>query len=442
MRRLIRFLSSVYFAALLIAAAALSAIIGTFIEAKTGSHLMAAKWTYSHPLFYLFLGLFFVNILFSALSRWPFQRHHIPFLLTHLGLLLIITGVALKNLFGLQGVMALKEGTGKDKIILPGTEALVVTPPKGDLHVEWLHRFPHHEQIWSSWIDHDKLHILGLPPLPFGKTTSLYAARTWTLGALESINIEQTLAELEQKAPRPSFYVIRDANTTLHLLRLDQETTHETFDPHTLRQLVLYDKGRKGYTVPFELEKDLVVESPLKALYRPLPLPSKLEDARPLAVLRLTSSNKTEELPLGFDPYGTGLKWAAFNGEYLLQFRSKEETLPYRIRLKEAKQLYYPGTTQTYSYEAILWIKNKANNHEELVTLSMNHVHETADGFRFYLGNIVEKEGSSKEIQLIINHDPFKYKTTYPGGVLVALGSLLLLFPALIPLQLLQRMRR
>ena len=63
---------------------------------------MAASWVYSHPLFAVLLSGYFVNILFSALSRFPYKRLHIPFLITHLGLLMILTGQFLKLEFGQQ----------------------------------------------------------------------------------------------------------------------------------------------------------------------------------------------------------------------------------------------------------------------------------------------------------------------------------------------------
>ena len=53
----------------------------------------------------------------------------------------------------------------------------------------------------------------------------------------------------------------------------------------------------------------------------------------------------------------------------------------------------------------------------------MNNVYETKDGYRFYLANMTPE---SKQAQLIVNHDPVKYILTYPGGVILALGIILL----------------
>ena len=113
LKQIFHMLGGIHLAISLIAIAALTVIAGTILESKTGSHLLAAYWTYSHPFFQILLSLFFVNILFSALRRWPFKKKHIPFLITHLGLLMIISGTILKNRFGLQGQMSVWEGTAR-----------------------------------------------------------------------------------------------------------------------------------------------------------------------------------------------------------------------------------------------------------------------------------------------------------------------------------------
>src|SRR5262249_600463 len=115
------FLGSVRFAIALIGSATLFVITGTVLEGLSSSHLYAAQWTYSHPLFSILLTLFFINILFSALRRWPFRLRHIPFLITHLGLLMVIGGTIIKQRLGVQGNMHLIEGSGSQKILLPNT---------------------------------------------------------------------------------------------------------------------------------------------------------------------------------------------------------------------------------------------------------------------------------------------------------------------------------
>lgn len=120
----VRFFGGVYFAAFLIATLAVAVIAATFVESHYESHEAAVELVYRNPLFNLLLGGFFLNILVSALRRWPFQKKHIPFLLTHLGLLMVIGGTVVKNIWGIQGNLRVIEGSSNNTLYLSGTQAL------------------------------------------------------------------------------------------------------------------------------------------------------------------------------------------------------------------------------------------------------------------------------------------------------------------------------
>lgn len=191
LKRLFHFLGSLPFALCLISISALLVLMGTFIESRTESHLLAAHYTYAHPLFFLLLGAFFVNILFSALLRWPFQKKHVPFLLTHLGLLMILAGTMIKNRYGLQGQLFIWEGSGQQEVLLPHTHALYLEKKGKDFHslipaLLPLKQFqenatfspfpglkctikgyaPHVKEELETWIKGSHAYLFGLPPLP------------------------------------------------------------------------------------------------------------------------------------------------------------------------------------------------------------------------------------------------------------------------------------
>ena len=97
---MLRILGGVRFALFLITGTALFVVAGTILESITQSHRYAALFTYRHPFFIALLIGFFINILFAALRRWPFQKKHFAFLITHLGLLMILSGVIVKQIWG------------------------------------------------------------------------------------------------------------------------------------------------------------------------------------------------------------------------------------------------------------------------------------------------------------------------------------------------------
>ena len=189
-QRLFHFLGGVHFAIGLIAIAIIMVIAGTILESQTNSHLLAAYWTYEHPFFLCLLIFFFINILFAALRRWPFKPNHFPFLLTHLGLLMIIGGTILKNKIGLQGQLLVWEGSGNHHLLIPHSHALLIekkedspetkhliafdsfqpksysSPSLPQLKCELIGYSPHVTEELESWFKGDHAMISGFPPIP------------------------------------------------------------------------------------------------------------------------------------------------------------------------------------------------------------------------------------------------------------------------------------
>lgn len=134
--RLYHFLGSLTFTLILFSFIILVVCTGTILESTTQSHAYAAMWTYGHPLFFIVFISLFANILFSATRRWPFKKRHIPFLMTHLGLLLLLTGVWIKGGYGLQGHMSILEGSGSHQVVLPNEQMIRLTDKQGKRY-EW-----------------------------------------------------------------------------------------------------------------------------------------------------------------------------------------------------------------------------------------------------------------------------------------------------------------
>jgi hypothetical protein len=747
----IHFLGSVHFAITLIGVFALFILMGTVIESRTGSHLFAAYYTYQHPAFLMLLGLFFTNILFASLRRWPFKLYHIPFLITHLGLLMILLGVILKSSFGVQGTMAILEGSGTHEILIPNTfsikiqkknredsQASVVSEypihsrvsPFPELQIETIEYAPHSSEITETWIKGDHGIIAGIKPfkvfypknlsvtpLPISARVLIFPppAEPWNLFAFRSSNVSDSLEiayleglviritdsitnewfyqgalrealtsppqwkhgkailqlKLEENVPvllvtinddskkiqanltipltgpealdnipknvhylgglpiaidleRPPalFFIQNQTSNDTHIFAFDPygRIHQESFPAKGLSSLVAYDSGASGYyaqslipffvsqggrqqkenaylknfenileiasqtpeklapplkmlynacqkakcdfakccseylsfwnksyswlypldhpvpplfvqaskelnwseepfctkkccdwlshffleidpllrqeaslnkilekwptTLPdgdenfllttitqqvfsvgellpdnqtfkrkvgeeinarlfsaylraytihlnnidisndtFSQREGFHLECPLTLKYIPKPSLKKWEDCIPIVKLKLKKGDQTEYLTLSYDRTASGLYWPAFKGEYLLRFQPSFKNIPYHIRLRNARRIDYPNSTQPYSYESDLLITHSTSNLRDEKTISMNNVHETWDGFRFYLAGLsTSEETAAKQIQLVVNHDPAKYWLTYPGGSILALG--------------------
>ena len=464
-RAVYNFLGSISFAILLMAALATLVIAGTVIESKTASHRYAASLTYGHPFFAALLWGFFINIFVSALRRWPFQKKHIPFLITHIALLMILGGALIKSTYGTQGTLQLLEGGAGSAILLPGSYAIKIASREATdqfhlnkdlqllpgkekafpaLDIQLVGYAPHAEVLYESWIRGDKVYIQGLKPFevypekegeyPISSRVRLQQAPApvWNLLAFHTQDSAQLADKIQKEASlHPALLFTReDKGVTLYVIDKKghrQTLSYPSGDPQAR---VVYDQGYGGYCTfaKFVVDgEEILLESPLQRSCRPQASLAKWEENTPVATVRIKENNQVNFITLPYDPTAQRLKWPALGGKYLLSFQPQEQTLPYKVRLRQARQLNYPHSTQPFSYESDLVISDKKNGTSLDKTVSMNHVHETWDGYRFYLANMTPADpGAVKRIQLVVNHDPAKYRLTYPGAALLSLGIFLL----------------
>jgi hypothetical protein len=789
LRALYTFLGGVTFALLLIGSTALFVVVGTLIESRTESHRYAAYFTYNNPVFLGLLWGFFINIAVSALRRWPFKRSHIPFLITHWGLLMLLGGTLVKSYYGTQGDMFLIEGGSSQEILLPNTQGIYVEkrPPlnslasyhskssyiplyalakKGvgitpsdfpELKIKIIEYIPHTRSHWNCWIFDQWAYLKGITPfklsqiesdfpsfIPVGGQLSISKKDLpWNIFAVSTEKIEEIIktiylqnalltvkersnGSLLFKGPLaegighpipwsenvlqidPSFcwtasedfyphlqvtlaksipsgvpssavtiplsgtyalHSLTPAHSYLGFSRLEidieqtptlifidtqkEETLCVAIDaygaielhrfPHkTLDSFIAYDRGWSGYAVNFPLpiaksrklreeallayleaqlrnesllrsvwipplqilkkavsrvgedfssifveflslwnrthrwtypaeaplsprlekvfsqiaweelgmeklevckmafllseflvdtdlqmqegkdvleilqekqwpflreiqekkeeeeklvlltqycfqiaknlpislssepvtasisasifsaylrvyqihlssliplsntsaegkefiehayaslpmEEPVFVESPLVMAYEALEPTKKLEENIPKISLRVSLGEEKETLSLAFDSHMQGLKWPILKGEYRMRFQPEVQPLPYRLRLRQSRQINYANSKQPFSYECDLLVTDREKERVTETTLRMNQVYETWSGYRFYLANITPSdENDIHKVHIVVNYDPARYRLTYPGALILSLGMLLL----------------
>lgn len=173
--------------------------------------------------------------------------------------------------------------------------------------------------------------------------------------------------------------------------------------------------------------KDVILESPLTLNQTKIPALQKWEDNHPLITLEIRKGRRKEYFTLTYDKYGTGLAWPILDGEYTLRYQPLFMEIPYKVRLHDARQINYPGTQQPYSYESDIILTDLRNLSKVEKTISMNNVHETKEGYRFYLASLSPpSEVTPQRVQIVVNHDPAKYLLTYPGAIIMSFGIVLL----------------
>lgn len=122
--KLFDFLASLKLAVILILSVAVIGAIGTFVEAESGAD-EAKRIVYGSWWMSTVLVLLVVNVLFAALSRLPWRKHHVGFVITHLGLIVLLLGSLITQRWGIDGILALKFGESSHLVTLTDQEILV-----------------------------------------------------------------------------------------------------------------------------------------------------------------------------------------------------------------------------------------------------------------------------------------------------------------------------
>ena len=404
---------------------------------------------------------------------------------------MILGGTLIKSHYGVQGTLSLMEGSASQDIFLSDTNSIQVSKRTEEgkwvkkefplnkqlklkdlkqnlfpeLDVQLVGYAPHTKVQYESWFKGNQVFIEGLKPFSAspddGKTLPISSkvnieGSLWDLMAFKTNNADDLAKRASQENLKNTLLFVDEKEASyLYIFDSLGIMKKETFSKTKPSSLAVYNQGLGGYysfaKIPFKAlskeqklsayetyaqafkiyaptnSSEVVFESLLRCKCLPASPLDKLEENIPHITLRIKALGQTEFITLPFEPVASGLPWPILKGSYLIRFQPASLQLPYKVRLRQARQINYPHSNQPFSYESDLLITDLKTGEKSEKTLSMNHVHETWDGTRFYLANLSPpEEGKAKKVQIIVNHDPAKYKLTYPGALLVSLGVILL----------------
>ncbi len=91
---------------------------GTIYEARFGTAAVQ-RVVYTSWWFQALLGFLAINLAIAALERYPWQRKHTPFVMAHIGIILILFGGIIGGRFGIDGQLIIAEGQAERVLQLP-----------------------------------------------------------------------------------------------------------------------------------------------------------------------------------------------------------------------------------------------------------------------------------------------------------------------------------
>src|SRR5256714_11916912 len=165
--------ASLKLAVVLLAVLIIGAIVGTLYESSFDAKV-ARAYVYGAPWFNAWLIFLAANLTVSALSRWPWKKHHVAFLVTHLGIITLLAGSLIGRIWGVEGTITLFKGEPPTNRLLVDQHQLRVRDSDGVMKgypVEFIHRppTPQHPRDLGPLASGARLQIVDYAPAIEGK---------------------------------------------------------------------------------------------------------------------------------------------------------------------------------------------------------------------------------------------------------------------------------
>lgn len=127
--RLLKFFGSLKLAVVVLSLLAAGMATGTFLESHDNARV-AAQIVYRSWWFNGLLALLAINVAAAALTRWPWKRRHVGFVITHAGIITLLGGCSAAFHYGTEGMMELHTGQPPANLVRIEDEALTVVVPE------------------------------------------------------------------------------------------------------------------------------------------------------------------------------------------------------------------------------------------------------------------------------------------------------------------------
>ncbi len=441
--RVFRFFASVELAVFLILSIAVVLAVGTVYESKY-SAAVAGQLVYRSLWMQGLLWLFILNLAAAAISRLPWKRHHIGFLITHLGIIILLLGSWITQRRGIDGALALAPNE-KSRFLRMDENMLFVfrtvsgqaydlvlsEPLHFDLRkplerpetfrfrdggsptkeIRVLHYFP--KSIREVRAEDNA--ATGVPALKFSLSGSRATFDDW-LFLQKDVGTTREIgpATISFVVGKPNLKIIPEKATLFLYLE-----NHPELPP----KIAVATKGQKfrdlgrvevGKTVPlgwmdFALNvSEYHPQASPKAEYRPFT--GSVPQMEGLQAIEVELGQEKLWLEIG----ASG-QIAVGDTVYYVQFAKRQIDLGFDVLLKKFQVGYYEGTTRPKSYSSD--VEAMGENH----LISMNEPMQMK-GYTFYQASYeMDDEGQPRVSVLSVNYDPGRW-IKYGGSLMIVFG--------------------
>jgi hypothetical protein len=456
--KLWKILISLKFAVLVMVCLTISLIVATLIESnfdtKTAQYFVYRSWW-----FFLVLALFGALILAVAISRLPWKKKHIPFLMAHAGILMILSGSWVTYINGIDGNVQLTEGEVSSSVELD-QQVLVFKKDETIKSIElpWMpqtvasrfsslsyqdfgirvDRFisdsaPHFQFLPATEGSTEKsgaaiqVKIIGAPMGGAPEFWMWTGDPAWATQKMGPARFLVRAEDTKMPPPEPGearFEFIVSSKGDLKFLsisprgELKKGTVKVSAGEPTLIQ--------PGWKMPIQIELKSFLP---KALNKTEYVVSKERSENPIPAIHISLIDHPSSslwLSLGDRAEFTNLK----NEKVSVGYFQKRVILPFALRLKNFEMKNNPGTMDPASYAShVQVIESLQKSQGELDALPVHTIQMNeplkVQHYTFYQASYIPDFPKVTTTVLSVNYDPGRF-LKYSGSLLLVLGSILL----------------
>jgi hypothetical protein len=124
-------------AMILLIVLAVACAVATFMESGF-SNKIAQYYVYHHPWFLGWLAFLCLNLFCVTLTRWPWQKKHYGFVITHYGIITLLVGAVVGRLAGFEGFMTIEQSDEPHRRVVMQQSVLQMQAPSGNIYATTL----------------------------------------------------------------------------------------------------------------------------------------------------------------------------------------------------------------------------------------------------------------------------------------------------------------
>ncbi len=440
-KKVLKFLSSLKLAVMVICSIATITAIGTFVEAKYDA-TAAKKLVYDSIYMSIIMGVFATNLIAVIVDRFPWKLRHISFICAHVGILCIMTGQFVTNQFGIDGSMRVGIGDENRFVSLPNTDITVYSSFDGN----------NYSKIYEKEVD-----FFRNPP-SFEKPFEIYKDQTgikftnyyrYALSSRETIPSDNPRLgsglrfQLSNGMANFIEWMVQRHPTHLVSMDLGPLRIHFGSIPPTgtgVNEIYLLADGKKIKYALFSkegldavkegtVEEGQAIQTPwMKLELRILRYLEKAEERWKVEPREQPTPLTSEAVEVEFQGKKSWMllndtvKFFADNAVYFVSYGNRRFDIGFSIFLNEFHMEKYQGTTRAMSYRSIVTVQGVGEQE-----ISMNEPLKH-NGMTVYQASFQDGPmGQPVASVFSINKDPGRW-LKYLGSLIMTLGIIFLFY--------------